>query len=256
MDAGIYNVKKATCGWRCEYCSGASDWWIVDDPFAVALSQNHQLTYWVQMHGGGQHDYTSGSDWSSTNNGVATVSTGLVHGASAGTATIDAYIDLAIYGQVCGGAPECPFDDGLQAGSPGTVQIPTASRIQSALLNIQLTSGAGCPTGQNGWDRQVQKLVTDQNGLDIVLGGQNLSETVTITHNGLNLGTPQTGNATTNGSGFFTDTFFFCSALCPGGGETDATQGIDDTLPGGAGPYHLSPNALVYKCTGITVNGQ
>jgi len=156
MDAGIYNVKKATCGWKCEYCSGASDWWIVDDPFAVPVTQNHQLTYWVQLHGGNQLNETSGSDWSSTNNGVATVSTGLVHGASTGTATIDAYIDLDIYGQVCGGPPECPFDDGLQAGSGGDVISvaiscsPTDLSLGSSAPQSTITgncTATGAPSG-------------------------------------------------------------------------------------------------------------
>ena len=64
---------------------------------------------------------SSGSNWSSTNNGVATVSAGLVHGVSTDSATINAFIDLDIYGRVCGALPECPFDDGLQAPSAGDV---------------------------------------------------------------------------------------------------------------------------------------
>lgn len=161
---------------------------------------------------------------------MATVSgTGSVHGAGPGSVNISAADDSEPnYSYGCyGERMDCPVvPDGVYGLSSGTVRVPTASRIQSVLLNIQLTSGAGCPTGQNGWDRQVQKIVTDQNGLDIVLGGQFLTETVTITHNGLNLPSPQTDHATTNSSGFFGDTFFFCSALCPGTGETDATQTI------------------------------
>ena len=121
VDAGIYNVKKATCIWTCIYCSGASDWWIVDDPFAMAYNQNHQQTFWVQMHGGSQLNETSASDWTSSNHGVATVSSGLVQGVAPGSVDITSYIDMDLYGQVCGAPPECPFDDGLQDSSGGGV---------------------------------------------------------------------------------------------------------------------------------------
>jgi hypothetical protein len=89
------------------------------------------------------------------------------------------------------------------------------------------------------------------------LFGQNLDETVTITTpNQLNITGTQTGTAVTNGAGNFTDTFFVCSPNCPGTGQTNASQTISDVLPSGAGPYNLSPDTLVYKCSSITVNGQ
>ncbi|MGA8432303.1 MAG: hypothetical protein WB729_20930 [Candidatus Sulfotelmatobacter sp.] len=138
--------------------------------------------------------------------------------------------------------------------SPVTVQTPTASRIVQTLSSKAETS---CASGQAGWYRQVLKIVTDQNGTDIVQSGQNLTEKVTITTpNQLNISGVQTGTAVTNSSGNFTDTFFVCSPSCPGTGQTDASQTISDTLASGAGPYNLSPNTLVYKCSSITVNGK
>lgn len=138
--------------------------------------------------------------------------------------------------------------------SPVTVQTPTASRIVQTLSSKAETS---CASGQAGWYRQVLKIVTDQNSADIVQSGQNLTEKVTVTTpNQLNISGVQTGTAVTNSSGNFTDTFFVCSPKCPGTGQTDASQTISDTLASGSGPYNLSPNALVYKCSGITVNGQ
>jgi hypothetical protein len=139
-----------------------------------------------------------------------------------------------------------------------TVQVPTASKITQTLSSHSISKGSSpCGAGQGGWTRQVQKIVTDQNGSNIVLGGQNLSEVVTIgTPNNLGINGTQTGTAVTNASGNFNDTFFVCSAACPGSsGQTNATQKISDTLPSGSGPYNLSPNTLIYKCTGITVNG-
>jgi hypothetical protein len=99
--------------------------------------------------------------------------------------------------------------------------------------------------------------VTDQNGNDVVLYLQSLAETVTIgTPNQLNITGVQKGTALTDSSGEFTDTFFVCSSLCPGSGQTDASQTISDILPDGSGPYNLLPNSLAYTCSNITVNGK
>jgi hypothetical protein len=136
----------------------------------------------------------------------------------------------------------------------GAPSVGSAQSIPCRSLGHPSTN---CKSGQAGWAREVLKIVTDQNGADIVLVGQNLDETVTITSpNQLNLSAPTTGTATTDGNGHFTDTFFLCSPKCPGTGQTDASQTISDVMPSGAGPYNLSPNTLVYQCSNITVNGQ
>jgi hypothetical protein len=149
----------------------------------------------------------------------------------------------------------------VQVSVPITVQVPTASRITQTLSSHSVNSAnfPTCTGTQAGWYRQVEKIVTDQNGADIVLSGQNLSETVTVgTPNDLGItGTPQMGTAVTDESGNFDDTFFVCSSSCPASsGQTDLSQTISDVLPSGGNPYNLSPNALVYKCTSITINGQ
>lgn len=139
------------------------------------------------------------------------------------------------------------------------VQVPTGSAITETLVSHALSSGASpCATGQAGWYRQVQKIVTDQGGSNVVVAGQNLNEIITIgTPNNLNITGTQTGTATTDANGNFDDTFYVCSAQCPSSsGQTDATQAISDVPPPGGGPYNLSPNSLVYECTGITVNGK
>lgn len=138
-------------------------------------------------------------------------------------------------------------------------QVPTASRITQTLSSHSVNSSnfSKCSSGQAGWYSEVQKIVTDQNGADIVLYLQDLVEKITIgTPNQLNITGVQTGTAVTDSNGEFDDTFFVCSSRCPGSGQTDASQTISDTLPDGSGPYNLSPNSLVYKCSGITVNGQ
>ncbi len=137
-------------------------------------------------------------------------------------------------------------------------QIPTASRIVQTTTNSALSSGQSpCAAGRAGWIRVVQKILTDQNGNDIVIGNQNLTEQVTIgSPNDLNITGVSTGTATTNSAGQFQDTFFVCSAVCPQStGTTAATQNITDAPPV-SGSFSLSANSITYKCSGITVNEQ
>jgi len=143
----------------------------------------------------------------------------------------------------------------LQLHSEGSDQRATADRIVSTLASF--AGPPTCPAGQSGWYRQVQKIVTDQNGADIVLGGQELTEVLFYTRNDFGNAPPTTGSGTTNSNGNFTDTFFFCTPACPNDTvhENDVTQDISDHLPTNGVTYALRPNALVYKCSGITING-
>jgi peptidoglycan hydrolase-like protein with peptidoglycan-binding domain len=159
-------------------------------------------------------------------------------------------------------SPEC-MKTGSRIVNPegtGTVAAPFASRIVSTITSHAVNTGTSpaCSAGQAGWYRKVSKIVTDQRGANIVQGGQQLTETVTIgTPNNLGITGVQTGTATTNASGLFDDEFFVCTPACPAStGQTNASQTIKDTLSSGKGPYTLSPNTLVYKCGSITVNGQ
>ena len=136
-------------------------------------------------------------------------------------------------------------------------QVPTASRIVNTTKDNALSSGqTPYSAGYAGWIRVVTKIVTDQNGTDIVMGNQSLKETVTVqTPNALNIGGVVTGNATTNAQGLFTDTLFVCSGVCPQStGTATAQQTITDTYQGVA--YTLTPNTLTYSCTGNKINGQ
>ena len=66
MEAGTYNVQKATCNNYCTTCQGAVDSWIAADPFAVAVAGTNQLKFIIQDNKGRQYDYASESSWSST----------------------------------------------------------------------------------------------------------------------------------------------------------------------------------------------
>lgn len=93
VDFGIYNVRKATCTGGCKICDGVVEGdggVIVDDPFAVAVSGTHQLSFQITWNTGAVHDYTSSSRWTSKNTAVGTVSTGLVSGVAPGSVLITA----------------------------------------------------------------------------------------------------------------------------------------------------------------------
>lgn len=123
MDSGIYNVRKATCALHCEYCTGATEFFLTANPFAVAVGNNTQLTATAQYNTGHQFDLTSASTWSSDHTSVATVSGGLVNGVSVGAADISSWDEsVPLYGQVCvAGEPECPYDEGGGGEAPGNV---------------------------------------------------------------------------------------------------------------------------------------
>jgi hypothetical protein len=80
---------------------------------------------------------------------------------------------------------------------------------------------------------------------------------VSATVNALGLSNPIIGNSTTaydpadNLHGTFVDEFFGCSNSCPGNpSETDAVQAI--TYNGSGLPH---TNAMIYKCSSITIDG-
>src|SRR5439155_24436337 len=52
MDAGTYNVQKATCGTYCNGCDGYIDIANIADPFGVAVSGSTQQTLSVQYNTG------------------------------------------------------------------------------------------------------------------------------------------------------------------------------------------------------------
>lgn len=113
MDAGTYNVKKATCGEDCHGCDGWTNAWIDPSPFTVDLNQQIQLDFIAQWDTGQQDDLTHDSDWSGDSN--ISVDAGLVTGITAGDTSVGVqnsyepvYIDNACLGWVW----YCPLAEG------------------------------------------------------------------------------------------------------------------------------------------------
>jgi hypothetical protein len=233
------------------------------DPTLVAVGGNGSINPYGTNNCSGATGFSlytyfnqTNARWWSGNTSTATVTSFNGHGVAPGTTNGYA---TATVPSGDGPVPKSPCPQLTQQGQNNVkVQVPTASRIVSQVSSYAVNSSNVCPSGQAGWHREVKKIVTDQTGADMVLYGQNLAEKVTIgTPNNLNVNpNVQTGTAVTDQAGNFNDILQVCSPLCPSNGQTNATQTISDVLSTGAGPYTLSPNAFVYTCTGITINGQ
>ena len=145
MDAGTYNVQKATCGTWCKTCSGSVDAWVAADPFYVPVSGNTQLSFTSQYNTGQQYDLTSAGTWSSSATSIATVSAGSVNGVSAGAAEIAAQDpDEPGYSSGCYAyAIDCPLYTGVSAGAPSNVGCPqTVSLVSTTPLYLAAISAS------------------------------------------------------------------------------------------------------------------
>jgi hypothetical protein len=156
MDSGVYNIRKATCNFFCETCNGfvSTETTIDPAPWTTAVSGTSQLTFTMTYNTGTQYNLTNQSTWSSSNTGVSTVSTGLVRGVSAGSATVTAQDNVTepvSVGTLCqrNALPPCPTQTPGGSG-PGTVTNNTP--ILTGIDPSDWPSGATTPgvtfTGQ------------------------------------------------------------------------------------------------------------
>lgn len=125
MDAGVYNVRKATCVAPCDTCDGSISYSVSADPFSVFVGDDVQEHLTAHWNTGQQYDYTNDSNtsWSSSDTSVATVQTGLVTGIIGGsTNVLGADYHEPVYTQVCGlYHPACPIAGGGGGSAPGDV---------------------------------------------------------------------------------------------------------------------------------------
>jgi Bacterial Ig-like domain (group 2) len=153
MDAGIYNVRRATCYTYCQTCNGVTGFSISANPFSVAADGQTQLTFYEIWNTGAQYDSTTLSTWSTSNSGIATVGTpgsgtpGLVSGVSGGSVTIGAkynYNDDPAYTSYwCEGSPwTCPYTYYTNGPFPSGSGIPLSTISET--LNVRVTCGSRC----------------------------------------------------------------------------------------------------------------
>jgi hypothetical protein len=140
VEAGIYNVQKATCLYTCVTCQGAVSAGL--DAFAISVGGNHQLDSVATYKSGAQYDITYDSVWTSRQPPIATVgtTTGLGHGVSAGTVTMAFTApDIPVAGQSCGNPPPaCGDQSGIGGSGSGPVQ------------GTHFTQGLECYDSPNG----------------------------------------------------------------------------------------------------------
>jgi hypothetical protein len=254
--ASVFNVRNATCGGTCTTCNGTTEFTMDPESYAMPVAGTQAAQARVTWNTGSVYTNPSGTTWSTASSSIASVSSsGTLTGRAPGETGVSALLsESPVFSENCTGDMEggCPSGN-LGCGEPAEVQVPTASRIVSTVSNAAKTD---CPSGQAGWDRIVTKIVTDQETppQDIVAGDQGLTETYTVSPNPFGITTVQTATTSTNSDGVFGDHFFICSTLCPSNtGQINASQSITDVYNGS--PYTLTPNAIVYSCKSITVNG-
>jgi hypothetical protein len=146
IDAGTYNVQKATCSYICTTCDGVvpDGTQLVDNPFAVGVAATYQLQLQGTWNTGAVVDYTGGATWTSSETSVGTVSKGLVTGVAAGALDVTAAAtSVPQYRYVCTEAnsppPACPVLPAA-ATAPGTVGV-TVTIFTSNCFNPDPNTG-------------------------------------------------------------------------------------------------------------------
>jgi hypothetical protein len=126
LDAGTYNVRKATCSYYCISCDGEVLAFVNITPFGMGRGGSYQLSFTMKDNHG--YQYSTSGTWGSTQTNVATVSSinnganGMVKGVSAGTTSLWAEGFGSIYSSsYCAYDPRCPDNSNFQASGPGTV---------------------------------------------------------------------------------------------------------------------------------------
>lgn len=131
MDAGVYNVRKATCGMVCYTCDGYSNWEVTPSSFTINAYTNMQMALVADYDAGQQYDLSSDGYWGSSNTNVATVDqTGYVTGVAGGSVTVGVSdsVDPDYAPNVCvyAGSPDpCPVGSGGGGSVAGNVYDPT-----------------------------------------------------------------------------------------------------------------------------------
>jgi hypothetical protein len=185
VEAGTYNVQKATCGGYCATCDGAVGSW-TSGSFDVLVGDTQQLTLTVLNHNQTQYDDTGVATWTSPDTSVATVGTfgsgtpGLVNGVAAGSVSISAH-DNSYPGYVSGcGFPNpnpCPiYTGGVGGSAQGKVHVPTSVSVVSGVLAGSTTQ---CSSSEYGAKAEITYQVKDQDGNQIKASGMQPQEIIT-----------------------------------------------------------------------------
>lgn len=187
IDAGTYNVRKATCSYYCIWCDGYIDAALGIVPFGVAKSGTKQLNVTALWDFGTQYNLNSQAVWSTNNGGVATVKTGMVTGVAAGSATISGYASVPYYYQYCAYDPtSCPpdYQNSGGSGSGSVANLSCTSSVTRGGTATCTATGASGSTFSN-WkftdasNHTVTSSSTSATWSGVVVTGGTVSVTVT-----------------------------------------------------------------------------
>lgn len=166
MDAGTYNVQKATCVCEWVTCDGFTSVSLLASPWAVAASKTNQLTFTETYNTGQKYNVNGQSSWNTSNTVVATVKTGLVTGVSGGPATISAVDLVGAYPSttVCAQPPlpGCPISQLVHPDPTAPGNVFKVKHVAPSPLVIG-TSGA-MAIGGSGFSSLVPPLTVTVGG--------------------------------------------------------------------------------------------
>jgi hypothetical protein len=217
MDSGVYNIRKATCNFFCETCNGfvSTETAIDPAPWATTVSGTSQLTFTMTYNTGSQYNLNSQSTWSSSNTGVSTVSTGLVRGVSAGSATVTAQSNVTepvSVGTLCqrNALPPCPTQ------APGGSGGGTVGPDHLSVVVDQQGYPAACPT-TGVYLRQMEMQVVSADNQPIVVPTSVAEVYSGLTTNTCGNGQPIASACEAANSGQFIDSMAVSGNLCSSG---------------------------------------
>ncbi|HET6217593.1 MAG TPA: Ig-like domain-containing protein [Acidobacteriaceae bacterium] len=196
VGAGVYNVRKATCGDICNTCDGYTEASALASPFAVGVSKTYSMSLMATYNTGGQYNLAGSATWSSSKTSVATVgkTTGVATGVAPGAATLSATtgqepIGLGYYCyDPTQGNGDCPEEE-FGGDSGGTV-APTISSfdpdpIMIGATNTTLTiNGAGFGTAPTvSLPAGITSTGQGSTNTQIILTGANVALSTTVGSN-------------------------------------------------------------------------
>ena len=180
LDAGTYNVRKATCSYYCISCDGEILAYVVITPFSMAKGSTNQLSFTDKWNTGSQFSTTG--TWTSSQTSVATVSStnngynGLVTGVSPGTVNFTASGFGNVYiSSYCNYDPSCPYNSSFQGSGGGSVKPTVTLSCDTTHLTLGTTDFPGTksgsctttsspPGGTFGWTVNTSAVTFSANG--------------------------------------------------------------------------------------------
>ena len=232
LDAGIYNVRKATCGPGCYQCNGWVSSSITPNPFFVEVENTAYLTFTDTWNNNSTYDLTNVAQWGGGGN-VTASSGGVVTGVNAGTASVgagDPY-EPVFAGIVCGMySNPCPVGYGVSGSTSGNVGDPTpvVQSVSPSVWNAGATTtvtitgtGFGTAPQLTLSDASIGVQVTSSGDTQIVANitvpasAPNENVTVTVTSTGYNGSGFQSGGGSQPSHGSNTASVKAKTVPCP-----------------------------------------